>query len=187
MSALRALRKEKNTSSRLVHRARCEVLSPRSARAQHEQPSSQRGPTLSALHCTVGASPAAAPRRRLTFSARPISRVSLTQCRVAVGVNVRLRVMFPAGCATMCTLHRLSAWPMPSSWSTPSSKHVLAVVMPGLLSSATVTMRREERQRIPRLVGLREQGNVVVRDKFDDDKARRTFATKDASRAKHCW
>ena len=28
VSALRALRKEKNTSSRLVHRARCEVLSP---------------------------------------------------------------------------------------------------------------------------------------------------------------
>ena len=48
VSALRALRKEKNTSSRLVHRARCEVLSLRSARAQHEQSSSQRGPTLSA-------------------------------------------------------------------------------------------------------------------------------------------
>ena len=47
MSASRALRKEKNASSRLVHRTRCEVLSLRSAGAQHKQPSSQRGPTLS--------------------------------------------------------------------------------------------------------------------------------------------
>ena len=57
-------------------------------------------------------------------------------------------------------LHGMPA--APSRWPTPSSEHVLAAVMPRLFPSAFVTERREERQRIPRLVGMREQGNIVV-------------------------
>ena len=71
--------------------------------------------------------------------------------------------------------------------STPRHAQVIAAVMPRLSPSAMVSVRREKWKRVAGLIRLSKEGHVVVWHVFDDHEARRTFATKDASRAKHRW